>query len=79
MPVVSNDTSRPTSNTNQCVALIKLKNGHHIVLIKELMPWQETQDLEYIGHLTDTLAIDHNLYIKGDFWKLNTYLNKKMS
>lgn len=75
MPVVSDETSRPTSNTNQCIALLKLKNGQHIVLIKELMPWQETRDLAYIGHLTDTLAIDFSIYIKGDFWKLNTFLN----
>jgi hypothetical protein len=75
MPVVSDDTSRPTSNTNQCIVLLKLKNGQHIVLIKELLPWQETRDLEYIGHLTDTLVTEHNLYIKGNFWRFRESFN----
>lgn len=75
MPVVSNDTSRPTSNTNQCIVLLKLKNGQHIILIKELLPWQETRDLAYIGHLTDTLETEHNLYIKGNFWRFRKSFN----
>ncbi len=63
------ESSRPTSNTNQCIVLLKLKDGKNIVLIKELKPWSETRDLEYIGHLTDTLTIDYKFFINGSYWR----------
>ena len=58
-------------NTNQKVVFLELENGQNVVLIKELLPWQQTGNLPYIGNLVDTKTIDHLVYVKGSFKKLH--------
>lgn len=54
---------RTIQNTFQKIIILELENGQKIALLKELLPWQETGDLKYIGHLADKMIFDHQFYI----------------
>jgi hypothetical protein len=68
MPMNRNkNDERTMQNTFQKIIILQLKNGQNVALIKELLPWQETGDLYYIGQIAETITLNHELYIKGSF------------
>lgn len=62
-PMSYNKDKKTIQNTFQKIIIIQLKNGQNLALIKELLPWQETKDLQYIGHIVDKTAFDYQFYI----------------
>ena len=56
---------RTIQNTFQKIIILELQNGQNLSLQKELLPWQETGDLGYIGHLADTITFDYQFYISS--------------